>query len=105
MNQENKRTPQDVMHDIKKGVNQNIYSQYKISILGSLFLTTLIFILSLVIALTSFTSITIMLIISFLSILMALILWRLHKKINLQEQISIQNIQKEMKNFYSESDK
>ncbi len=105
MNHDEKRTPDDINRDVKKGVNQNIYSQYKIHILVSMFVTALLLISSLIIILSSLATSWIIFVIACLSILMAIILKKLYKQTHQQEQSSITNIQQKMKKFYPESNK
>lgn len=102
MNQMNQRTSEKIMHDIKKGVSQNTFEDFKSNIIGSLILTGSIFTLSLIVVATSANSSILILIMALLSLLMAIILWGLHKKINQAETSSIQHIQQEAKNFYPE---
>lgn len=97
MNQINKRSAEKVTNDIKQAVNRNICSEYRSTILVSVFVTGLMLILYMFLALTSFKSSAIILSISFLSIAMSLILWQLQKKLSLQSCISVQNLQQEIK--------
>lgn len=100
-----KRTLADINHDVKKSVNQNIYSQYKYSILTSIFLTALLLISYLVISFSSFNSSWIIFILACLFMVMTIVLKKLYKKVHQQEQTSITEIQQQAGNFYPESNK
>ena len=102
MNQTKKRTFEEVMHDAQQGVNNTTFENFKFNIISSLILTGSIFTLSLIVVATSANSSILILIMALLSLLMAIILWGLHKKINQAETSSIQHIQQEAKNFYPE---